>query len=131
MILTAVNATDDFVEKLSCFLRLPMKFIFDHMPILLEALRKLPTSYQYKLEDNRVEYRSRINLILTGILEYGMVKGIIDQNIDAERISEMINDWFLMGDTSFDLSDKDRILKRIDRDHELIINVILFGIIKR
>jgi hypothetical protein len=43
----------------------------------------------------------------------------------------MLVDWYLMGDMSFTVIDVPKLLQRIERDHELIIQMILYGIVKR
>ncbi|MBW6514270.1 MAG: TetR/AcrR family transcriptional regulator [Candidatus Syntrophosphaera sp.] len=126
-----IEAAPDFNEKLSCFLRLPMKYIFDNMPILVEALRQIPPNFLQKLDENRQDYRNRMNDLLARIMDQGKAQGIINEQIDSGRFSELINDWFLMGDSWFDASDKERIIQRIERDHELIIQLLLFGIVKQ
>lgn len=126
-----IEAASGFDEKLSCFLRLPMKYIFDNMPILAEALRQIPPNFLQKLDENRQNYRNRMNDMLAKIMDHGKAQGIINENIDSERFSEIVNDLFLMGDSWFDASDKDRIIQRIERDHDLIIQLLLFGIVKQ
>lgn len=126
-----IEAKPTFEDKLSCFLCLPMKYIFDHMPILAEAMRQIPQSYFDKMKENRSDYRRRMNEILTRSMDQGKAEGIINEKIDSSRFSEIVNDWFLMGDSWLDIEDKDRIIRRIERDHELIIQLLLYGILRQ
>lgn len=126
-----IEAASGFDQKLSCFLRLPMKYIFTNMPILVEAMTQIPPNFLQKLDENRQDYRLRMNDLLARIMDFGKAQGIINEQIDSGRFSEIVNDWFLMGDSWFDASDKDRIIQRIERDHELIIQLLLFGIVKQ
>lgn len=130
-LVTEIDSVPSFEEKLSRFLKLPMRYIFENMPILGEALRQIPEQYLSKLEENRADYRSRMQHILASILECGREQGILEDNVNVPRLSETINDWFLFGDTWVDISEKERIIQRIERDHDLIINLILYGIVKR
>jgi len=130
-LMAKIEESPAFEDKLSCFLRLPMKYIFDHMPILAEALRQIPQNYFEKMEENRRDYRRRMNEILTKIMDQGKAEGIINENVDSSRFSQIINDWFLMGDSWIDIDDKDRIIRRIERDHELIIQLLLYGIVQQ
>jgi AcrR family transcriptional regulator len=125
-----IESASNFEEKLSCFLRLPMTYIFENMPILIEAMHQIPSETLVNLEENRVEYRMRMNAMLAGIVEYGKEQDIVEDWVDPQRFSEIINDWFLLGDSWIDAGDKDRIIKRIERDHELVVKMLMHGIIK-
>ncbi len=126
-----LESLDSFEDKLSCFLRLPMTYIFENMPILIEALHQIPPDYLESLEELRNDYRARMNSLLGGIMDYGQKTGILNAWVDSQRFSEMINDWFLMSDTWIDVQDKDKFIHRIERDHELIVKLLLHGIIKQ
>lgn len=128
---SSIAAAPSFGEKLFRFLRLPLKYIYENMPILAEAMHQIPGAYFQKLEENRADYRSRMNALLAGILDQGKASGIINPRIDSERFSALVNDWFLMGDTWTDPGDKHRIVERIERDHDLIIDLILYGIVMK
>ncbi len=124
-------AQDSFEGKLSSFLRLPLKYIYENMPILLESMKQLPLMYLEKLEELHNASHNRMFMILQEIMDFGKQQGIINEEISSERFSEIINDWFLIGDTDFVVKDIDRLMRRIERDHELIIKLIMYGIIKR
>ncbi len=126
-----LESLDNFEDKLSCFLRLPMTYIFENMPILIEALHQIPPDYLENLEELRNDYRARMNSLLGGIMDHGRKTGILNAWVDSRRFSELINDWFLMSDTWIDAKDKDKFIHRIERDHELIVKLLLHGIIKQ
>jgi AcrR family transcriptional regulator len=126
-----ISAQEGFERKLSAFLHLPVHYVVENMPILAESMREIAMFYQERIEAMRLEYRNRMYELLQGIMEDGKSSGIINRQIDSERFSEVINDWFLMGDTNFVINNKEALVRRIDRDHELIIQLILYGIIKR
>lgn len=126
-----LEAVPGFEEKLTCFLNFPVHYIFENMPILVEGMRHIPLSYQEKLEKSRQDYKERMLRLLQEIMESGKAQGIINEKIDSGRFSEIINDWFLMGDANFANFDKELLIQRIERDHELIIQLLLYGIIKR
>ncbi len=125
-----IESAESFEDKLSCFLRLPMTYIFAHMPILIEAMHQIPADYLENLEVHRDDYHTRMNALLAGIMEYGQRIGIINAWVDPQRFSELINDWFMLGDSWIDLQEKDKIIRRIERDHEMIVKLLLHGIIK-
>lgn len=125
-----IDSARNFEDKLSCFLRLPMVYIFENMPILIEAMHQIPTDYLENLEERRKDYRDRMNALLAGIMDYGQELGIISDWVDSLRFSELINDWFMLGDNWIDPQDWDKIIRRIERDHELIVRLLLHGIIK-
>ncbi len=126
-----IQAAGSFEDKLSCFLRLPMKYIFKLMPILAEAFNQVPPYFLQRLEENKQDYHRRMSALFGEIMRFGMDQGILDKQVDIQRLGEIINDWFLLGDCFFDRGDKDRIIGRIERDHDLIIKILLWGVIKR
>ena len=60
-----------------------------------------------------------------------MAEGIVSDRISSERLCEVLNDWFLLGDLSVMVVDFEGLLRRIERDHEVIMQLILYGIVKR
>lgn len=126
-----IDAEPSFSGKLSCFLRLPMKYIYQHMPILAEAMHQIPPNFFIGLDENKADYRNRMNALLTRIMEDGKAQGIIDPDIDSERFSELVNDWFLMSDSWIEPDYMQMIVERIERDHELLIRLILYGIVRQ
>lgn len=126
-----LDEAEGIEDKLSCYLRLPLRYIFEYMPILADALNQIPQPYLLRLEEYRPQYRQRMTALFLGIIDYGREQGLLAGEVDGPRLSELINDWFMLGDICFDRSDKDRIIRRIERDYELIIHILLFGIIKR
>lgn len=128
---SCIKDTSSFEKKLSCYLMLPMKYIFEHMPLLAEALNQLSPQYITRLQEERTIYHNKMTSILEAIIAEGKEQGIVNQDIDAGRLSEVINDWFLLGDTWVDSTEKDKIIQRMERDHEMIIDLILNGILKK
>lgn len=120
-----------FEDKMAEFIRMPVRIVLENMPIIIEAIKALSVEYQQKLDEFRVRNRGRMYDLLRRILNYGKEVGVLREDLDEERFSQVINDWFLLADTNFVISDKERILARIERDYELIIQMILFGIIKK
>ncbi|MDP3114900.1 MAG: TetR/AcrR family transcriptional regulator [Candidatus Cloacimonadaceae bacterium] len=131
MLRERINASDGFEDKLGEFLRLPVKYINDHMPMLVDAMNAIPLSYQNRVEESCLSNRNQMYDILREIMDIGIEQNALAEDFDSARISQIINDWFLLTDTSFVLNDEVRLIKRIERDHEFLINMILYGIIKR
>ncbi len=128
---TAIDASERFEDKLSCFLRLPITCIFENMPLLAMTMQQIPPDYFTDLLEKRNEYRQRMNELLAEIMDYGKSQGIINEKINSEHFSEMINDWFIMGDYWNKGDNKNKILKRLERDHNLMVQLLLYGILKR
>ncbi|GAB1366144.1 TetR/AcrR family transcriptional regulator [Candidatus Cloacimonadaceae bacterium] len=126
-----LDEIESFEAKLHAFLHIPIRFVYENMPILIECMRNLPYNYQDRLNGFRLGNRSRMMEMLKGILKLGEEQGILADNISGERLSDMLVDWYLMGDMSFTVIDVPKLLQRIERDHELIIQMILYGIVKR
>lgn len=113
------------------YFRFPMSFIFTNMPILLEGMAHIPMSYQERLHEDKRIYQSKMSSVLLSVLNIGKEEGLINENVDFDRLVELINDWFMLSDVNYSCLDKERVVSRIERDHEMIIQLILYGIIKR
>ena len=118
-------------EKNSMYFRFPMSFIFTNMPILLEGMAHIPMSYQERLHEDKRIYQSKMSSVMLSVLKIGKEEGLINENVDFDRLVELINDWFMLSDVNYSCLDKERVVSRIERDHEMIIQLILYGIIKR
>jgi AcrR family transcriptional regulator len=126
-----IDEVDTFEAKLHEFMHIPIRFVYENMPILIECMRNLPYNYQDRLNGFRQNNRNRMMEILRSILKLGEEQGILAENISVDRLCDMLLDWYLLGDNSFTVIDVPMLLERIERDHELIINMILYGIVKR
>ena len=126
-----IEEVETFEDKLHEFMHVPIRFVYENMPILIECMRNLPYNYQDRLNGFRLSNRKRMMEILRGILKMGEEQGILAESISVDRLCDMLLDWYLLGDTSFTVVDVPKLLERIERDHELIIDMILYGIVKR
>lgn len=125
-----ISSAHNFEDKFSSFLRLPMIYIFENMPILIEAMHQNPFDGFESLDQIRDEYRDRMGMLLSGIIVSGKQEGLVNDWVNPQKFSLMFHEWFMLGDDWIDLADKDRIIRRIERDHDLIVRLLLFGIIK-
>lgn len=125
-----IGSAHNFEDKFSSFLRLPMIYIFENMPILIEAMHQIPSDELESLDQIRNEYRDRMGMLLSGIIVNGKKEGLVNDWINPQKFSLMFHEWFMLGDDWIDLGDKDKIIRRIERDHDLIVRLFLFGIIK-
>jgi len=126
-----IAETKGFEAQLNTYISLPMKYVYEHMPIMLEGLKSIPFSYLSRINEYRKISQSKMLMILRRILENGMQEDKITETISVDRICEMIHDWFIPGNLRFETYDVESILKRIEKDHETLVNLILYGIIKR
>jgi AcrR family transcriptional regulator len=149
-----------FENKLRYFMHAPLTHVCEKMPLLVEGLKTIPFNLQQHFEGFREENRTKMLSLLMGIFHFakifwwrikrgGGVYGwgppfelshipgkFIKQYRGAglgvsPRLCEVINDWFLMGNLSIVVVDFEELLQRIQRDHEVIIQLIMYGIMKR
>jgi len=120
-----------FEDRFRAILKLPIRFIFESMPILVEAQNSIPPAYLHELEQLRERGRNRMLDLLRGIMESGKAEGVLDDKLVVEDAIFVIHDWMLMTEMNLSPHDKDRILKRLERDQDNLIDMILYGIIKR
>ncbi|MDD4310236.1 MAG: TetR/AcrR family transcriptional regulator [Candidatus Cloacimonetes bacterium] len=126
-----IAAIDGFENKLKEFLFAPIRMINEKMPVLLDGLSNIPYTYRERFEGFRNENRVLMLKLLVDILDKGKQEGLLSMDLSTDRLAEAMNDWFLMGDRNFLVEDIESTIKRIERDHEILINMILYGIIKR
>jgi len=126
-----IDAEPSFEGKLKVYLRTPLIMLKEHLGILTDAMSNLSHQYLGKIDVFRQDNKSRIYLILSEILDFGIVEGLIESNFPSDRFIEIINDWFLLGDNNLTIVDKEKLIQKVERDSEWIIQIILYGIVKR
>ncbi len=126
-----INTMEGFEAKLREFIHFPIRLIYEKMPLLHESLNAIPHSFHQPIYEFRQSKRKSMLDMLSSILEVGKQEGALGIDLQVDRLSEIIFDWFLLGDPSINIADIETLLKRIDRDHETIINMILYGLLKR
>jgi AcrR family transcriptional regulator len=126
-----LKEVEGFENKLRFFMQTPIKYICDEMPIWLEGLKSIPFNYKEHFEKYRNLHRETMLRMLIDIIQQGVAEGMVSDRISSERLCEVLNDWFLLGDLSVMVVDFEGLLRRIERDHEVIMQLILYGIVKR
>jgi len=120
-----------FENKLGFFMQAPVTYVCEKMPLWVEGLKAIPFNFQQHFDGFRKENRDKMLELLLGIISEGIDEGMISDKIDPQKLCELINDWFLMGNLSIVVVDFEELLTRIERDHEMIVQLILYGIVKR
>lgn len=126
-----LDAVDGFENKLREMMHVPIRYIYEHMPVLIEGLRTLPFNYRDRLVQFREINRTRMTETLLDILKLGVDEGLLNESLDPDKICDVLSNWFLLGDSNMEVVDVNKLLDRIEADHEMIIQVLLYGIIKR
>lgn len=126
-----LHSIDGFENKLRYFLHAPVTYVCQKMPVLLEGLKTIPFNLQQHFDSFRAENRGKMVELLLEILRDGIEQGLVSDRVSPEALCEVINDWFLLGNMSVVVQDFEELLNRIERDHETIIQLILYGIVKR
>lgn len=126
-----ISQVSSFEDKFTLAIKLPIKLIYEHAPILLDAVKNIPCNYLHKLEQFRHDNKHLMISLLEEIIQEGVNQGVITNTIPAEKLSSIIYDWFLMGDSNFIIQYPDEFIKKAEADYEWITQLILYGIIKR
>ncbi len=126
-----LESISGFEGKLRYFLQGPMKYACEKMFVWLEALKNIPFNFEQHFEEFRASHRDYMLGLLHKILDEGYAEGMLSEHIEPEKLSLMINDWFLLGNFSVGAFDFDELLKRIERDQETIAQIMLYGLLKR
>jgi len=120
-----------FESKLGYFLQAPMTYVCEKMPHWVDGLKTIPFNLQKHFDTFKDENRKQMLAILMEIIKEGIEEGLISEQIDLDKLSVVITDWFLVSDLSIEIVDFDNFLMRIKRDHDTILKIIMYGILKR
>lgn len=120
-----------FEERFRAILKLPVRFIYESVPILAEAQNSIPVNYLEELEKLKESGRQRMLGLLKSLLEQGKAEAVLDDRLTIDDTIFVLHDWMLMTETNLSPRDKDRILRRLERDQDNLIDMILYGILKR
>ena len=120
-----------FEEKISTAIRMPIKLLYKHAPILLEAMNTLPGPYMQRVQEFRTKTRITMLQIFQEILQEGAEQGILAENLPMEKLVNILFDWFLIGDTNIVIKELETFLTKAEVDYETIIQLILYGLLKR
>jgi len=126
-----IRATKSFEAKLRTLIQLPVRHICQKMPVLIEGMKSIPFSSRDRFLDFRQKHRKTIMVALQEIIEIGKSEGRIVEDADTANLARVICDWFLLGNDSMEVKDFERLLMQVEKDYEIIINMILYGIVKR
>jgi AcrR family transcriptional regulator len=126
-----IGKCDSFADKFTAALKLPIKLMYEHAPILLEAIKSLPPDYMHKLDSYRQDNKRKMIDILQGVIDFGISQELLTPNIPVDKIIHIIFDWILLGDSNIFIKFPEEFLHKAEKDFENIVQIILYGIIKR
>ena len=126
-----INSEVSFESKLSVFIKTPIKMVYQNAPLLLDALRCISIPYLNRISDFRNANRGRLCSTLEEILECGMEEGKLNTNIPKEIITQIIFDWFLLGDSNLIICNPEVFVKKAEQDYDWIIQLLLQGLLKK
>ncbi|PKN77720.1 MAG: hypothetical protein CVU48_10640 [Candidatus Cloacimonetes bacterium HGW-Cloacimonetes-1] len=128
---TKIAEESSFEGKFTVYFRTPITLLKANMSTLSEALRSISVVNQSKIDEFRIINKKRIAALLSEIFEFGIKEGIISEFVPVDRFVDVFNQWFLLTDTNLEVFSREEFVNKIERDHELWIQIILYGITKR
>ncbi|NLK50282.1 MAG: TetR/AcrR family transcriptional regulator [Candidatus Cloacimonetes bacterium] len=126
-----LSGATGFEQRFRSVLQLPIREVFEKMPIIVEAQANISQSNQEKLVALKKAGQQRLLGILRDLFKEGKEEGVLDERIMIEYAINIIHDWLLMTEINLSAVDADLILNRLEQDQEQLIDMILYGIIKR
>lgn len=126
-----VREVDGFENKLRTLVQEPIRHIYENMPIWMDGLKSIPFSGQDRFLNFRRANRQATLDLMAEIMEVGKKEGVIAPDLHTEDTVRVISDWILMGNSNVVITDFERLLAQIERDHEAIMHVVLYGVYKR
>lgn len=126
-----ISQVKSFEEKFNLAIRLPIKLLYEHAPLLLDAVKNLPRNYLHKLEQFRKENKQLMVGFLDEIFQEGISQGVIADSLPVHKMGGIVFDWFLMGDSNIIIQYPEEFIKKAEADYEWITQLLLYGIVKR
>jgi AcrR family transcriptional regulator len=126
-----IRATKTFEAKLRTLVLLPVRHMCEKMPMLIEGIKNIPFSSRDRFLEFRQKHRAITITELQEIIDLGKSEGKIAEEMSTPNLARVICEWFLMGSDSIEVHDFGRLLVQVEEDYEIIINMILYGIVKR
>jgi AcrR family transcriptional regulator len=131
LIKKSIASKKGFADKFATSLHMPIKLVYEHAPVLLDAIKNIPPHYLPTLDKFRAESKKRMISILNDVIQDGLEEGVITETIPAERLVNIIFDWFLMGDSNIIVQHPEEFIAKAEADYEWIVQLMLYGLIKR
>lgn len=126
-----IAAEKGFANKFAMSIHLPIKLVYEHAPILLDAIKNMPKHYLSTLVDFRNESRKTMVTILNDVIQEGLKEGVITETIPADKLVNIIFDWFLLGDSNIIVQHPEEFILKAEADYKWIVQLMLYGLIKR
>ena len=126
-----IDKQTDFSGKLSTAIRLPIKLVYDHAPILLDAIKNLPENVLHKLCSFRDQNRQKMTDLFREIFYFGYRNGDISSDLPVEKVINIIYDLFMLGDSNIIIKYPEEFIKKAENDYELIVHIMLNGILQK
>ena len=126
-----VREVEGFENKLRTLVQEPIRQVCETMPVWMEGLKSIPFSGQERFLSFRQENREATLTLMAEIMEVGKKEGVIDPNLNTADTVRVISDWILMANSNVMITDFEKLLAQVERDHEAIMHVVLYGVFKR
>ncbi len=131
LIKKAIKKEKGFAQKFATSIHIPIKLVYEHAPILLDAIKNISKQYLPALENFRQENKRYMISILTDVIQDGLDEGVITETIPAEKLVNILFDWFLLGDPNIIVKNPEEFIIKAEADYEWIVQLMLYGLIKR
>ncbi|HHZ14873.1 MAG TPA: TetR/AcrR family transcriptional regulator [Candidatus Cloacimonetes bacterium] len=126
-----VASLEGFEARFRALVRLPIRYIYDHVPILVEARNSFPEAYVAELEALQEYGRQRMRNNLHRLFQEGMAENKVDDRFSFEALSNVVHDWMMMSELNWDIQEKQMIMQKLEREQDVLIDLVLYGILKR
>jgi len=126
-----IDSEMDFAAKITTAIKLPIRLIYEHTPIMLDIIKTLPCQYLQKLDKFRQDIKEQMIELLDEIIAEGLKQKIVTKSIPVDKLVNIIYDWFLLGDSNIIVQYPEEFVKKAETDYDWIIQLLLYGIIER
>lgn len=120
-----------FEARFRALVRIPIRYIYDHVPILFEAQNSFPEAYLAELEALQEYGRQRMRNNTHRLFQEGLAEKKVDDRFSFEALSNVVHDWMMMAELNCDLHERQMIMQKLEKEQDLLIDLVLYGILKR
>ncbi|MCB5250528.1 MAG: TetR/AcrR family transcriptional regulator [Candidatus Cloacimonadales bacterium] len=122
---------NSFDDQFKLMINLPLSYAIKSYPVYYEAIQTHSKSLLTKISDFKKEKTALYFNLLKDLFIEAQAKGEIVKTLDVERLISFLLRRILIGDDNIHFKYSKDSLKNMLKDHELIIDIILYGIKKR
>ncbi len=126
-----IEAGKNTKERIYALLVKPFTYINEKGKLYMTLLAEEPNFFMTKVREFKESNIEKTRMKITDIFKKGVEEGDIRNDVDIERVSDLILRWFLLGDENLHFTITKAMYVSFQEDMRTIADLILNGILVR